>query len=81
MNSYMKNKFVKSIPSEVSIKQTDRKLRELICERLPQAPEDVWFSQKVMNRLPEKRKRQHMPLAEKFCYICLLYTSDAADER
>ena len=54
MNSYMKNKFVKSIPSEVSIKQTDRKLRELICERLPQAPEDVWFSQKVMNRLPEK---------------------------
>ncbi len=59
MNSYMKNKFVKSIPSEVSIKQTDRKLRELICERLPQAPEDVWFSQKVMNRLPEKRKRQH----------------------
>ncbi len=72
MNSYMKNKFVKSIPSEVSIKQTDRKLRELICERLPQAPEDVWFSQKVMNRLPEKRKRQHMPLAEKFCYIASL---------
>ncbi len=30
MNSYMKNKFVKSIPSEVSIKQTDRKLREYV---------------------------------------------------
>ena len=72
MNSYMKNKFVKSIPSEVSIKQTDRNLWELIRERLPQAPEDVWFSQKVMNRLPEKRKRQHMPLAEKFCYIASL---------
>lgn len=34
----------------------DIKLRELLNNKLPQAPQNDWFVKKVMNRIPEKRR-------------------------
>lgn len=34
----------------------DIKLRALLNNKLPQAPQNDWFVKKVMNRLPEKRR-------------------------
>ena len=34
----------------------DIKLRDILRNELPQAPQNDWFVKKVMNRLPEKRR-------------------------
>jgi len=38
------------------MEQTDNDIKRLFQERLPQAPKSKWFTNKVMNRLPEKRR-------------------------
>lgn len=35
----------------------DSRLKELFKKELPQAPENPWFTRKVMNRLPEKEPK------------------------
>lgn len=34
---------------------TDKHIKEFLKRELPQAPDNPWFTRKVMNRLPEKR--------------------------
>lgn len=47
---------------------TDRKLRELLRKSNFNAPPSPWFTRKVMNRLPEKKKR-NIARAEYAVYI------------
>ena len=47
----------------------DKDLRQLMHDRLPDAPADPWFVRKVMNRLPDKPVRRKKSLAEVLCYI------------
>ena len=47
----------------------DKDLRQLMHDRLPDAPVDPWFIRKVMNRLPDKPVRRKKSLAEVLCYI------------
>ena len=37
-------------------KSIDNQLRKAFAEQLPQAPNNPWFTRKVMNRLPEKHR-------------------------
>lgn len=37
---------------------SDKKLREFLRKELPEANENVWFTRKVLNRLPEKKSRK-----------------------
>ena len=53
-------------------KATDREnaaIRKLMHDELPQAPTDMWFTRKVMNRLPEKKHTHTFSVPEKLCYI------------
>jgi len=49
--------------------RTDDAIRKLVKDQLPAAPADEWFTNKVMNRLPEKRYRSRLSLPEKLCYL------------
>ena len=39
-------------------KTIDKKLREAFDAKLPQASHNAWFTRKVLNRLPDKRKNR-----------------------
>jgi len=49
--------------------EADRKLKEILDTSLPEAPENGWFTRRVMNRLPEKKRNAPMSIAEKCCYL------------
>ena len=38
---------------------TDIKLRKLLKDIQEEAPENGWFTRKVMNRLPDKKSKSH----------------------
>lgn len=38
------------------MEHTDNDIKRLLQEGLPQAPRSEWFTRKVMNRLPERRR-------------------------
>lgn len=41
------------------MQKTDTDIKRLMQERLPQAPKSEWFTRKVMNRLPGKRRQTY----------------------
>ena len=40
----------------------DTELKQLLKKELPKAPENPWFTRKVMNRLPEKEFKVFFPV-------------------
>lgn len=51
------------------MKPNDIRIKETLNSNLPQAPNDPWFRNKVMNRLPEKQQRPKFSWVERLCYI------------
>lgn len=47
----------------------DLELKAIIQEGSPDVADSEWFTKRIMHRLPEKRKRPQMSIAEKLCYI------------
>lgn len=53
--------------NEIDNKKTELMLRQVF-QNLPEAPENHWFTRKVMNRLPDKEIRQYT-LVEYLAYL------------
>ena len=51
-----------------NICECDRLIKEMLTRELPEASADEWFTNKVMNRLPDKHKKS-ASWAERICYI------------
>ena len=50
----------------------DRRIAAQLRNSLPQAPENEWFTRRVMNRLPEKRHNRLAVLVQWICYLLSL---------
>ena len=48
---------------------SDPELKNIIKTRLPEAGENPWFVNRVMNRLPDKPDKRVISWAERSCYI------------
>lgn len=48
---------------------TDIKLRQLLKDMQEEAPENGWFTRKVMNRLPDKKSKSHNWIM--WCFYCV----------
>ena len=48
---------------------TDIKLRKLLKDIQEEAPENEWFTRKVMNRLPDKKSKSHDWVM--WCFYCV----------
>ena len=53
-------------------KLTDNALRALLKERLPRPAADPWFTRRVLNRLPERRRRLAAGIEIWVCAIAAL---------
>jgi len=51
------------------IRKTDSMIARRLQAGLPQAPENEWFTRRVMNRLPEKRYNRGARLIQWLCYL------------
>lgn len=54
------------------IRNTDRMIARRLQSGLPQAPENEWFTRRVMNCLPEKRHNRAAILVQWICYLLSL---------
>lgn len=54
------------------MEQTDNDIKKLLQEGLPKSPRPEWFTKKVMNRLPEKRKPSYCWIEYPFYAIALI---------
>lgn len=54
------------------IHNIDRLIASKLQEGLPQAPENEWFTRRVMNRLPDTRHNRAARLIQWLCYLISL---------
>lgn len=47
----------------------DYRLKKILADELPKAPDNGWFVSKVMNRLPERTQRNAPSIWQKLCYL------------
>ena len=57
-----------------NIKELDRRIASRLQTELPEAPANEWFTPRVMNRLPEKRRSPAAILTQWICYLLSLAT-------
>lgn len=51
------------------IRELDRIISSRLNSELPQAPENEWFTRRVVNRLPDKRHNRVASAIKWFCYL------------
>lgn len=54
--------------------QNDKQVRDLFQQTLPQAPVSPWFTRKVLNRLPERKRRYAGTIEISTCIVGIIAT-------
>ena len=50
-------------------RETDEAIRRSLPDALPQPPENMWFTKRVANRLPDRPPHLVAWIAQRFCYV------------